>query len=1029
MTRFRLFAAALAVAGLAAAGLPSPGALPAAPDRPIDRVFRDLAPAVVQAQAPGALTSDDFTGLRFRNIGPATMSGRVVDMDVVESNPYTMYVASATGGVWRTTDNGITWAPVFEKEAVSSVGDIAVFQPNPSIIWVGTGERASRQSVGWGDGVYKSTDAGRTWTNVGLRDSKHIGRIVLHPSNPDVAYVAAQGSVWGPGGDRGLYKTTDGGKTWTRLFEVDADTGVTDVAMDWSDPDTLYAASYQRRRSAFGFNGGGPGSALWKTTDGGATWTKLTGHGLPDGEYGRIGIAVYRKDPRIVVVSIEQGTRYNASTAYINRKGGLYRSEDKGATWTFMSDWNPRPMYASQPTIDPNDDKRVYMLNSYSFSDDGGKTFTSPRTTTHGDDRFVWVDPKDSRHVIKLDDGGIGISYDRGLKFLYVQSLPLSQYYRVAVDNAVPYNIYGGLQDNGCWVGPSASWTSNGILNEDWSRLCGGDGFWSVPDPTDPTIVFSSSQFLGLVRNNRATWETEDIRPGDPTGHIAGRRNWDTWGKNVPAQALGNAMHPANWDAPILLSPHDPSTIYAGGQHLFRSRDRGRTWEDLGDMTTGVDRSTLPLMGKMPGETTLSIDDGVPYYPGTTAIAESPRRKGVLYVGTDDGKFRVSMDEGKTFESGETRFPGLPAGAWFGGIEASRHADGTVYVTVDNHRSNDFGNYVYTSTDFGKTFTSITGDLPANRVARTLREDPKNPNLLYLGTEFGLWISPNRGRNWIELKNNMPTLPFNDLVIHPRDNDLVLASHGRGLWILDQLTSLQGLTPEVLSSDAHLFPVDPATQIRYTNLKAHAGDMVFRGENPPNGAIIDYWVAKTDTVVALSVHDSAGTLVQTLAPAGGRGVMRGINRVVWNLRQADLPLRGGGGDDDDDRPGAMLPGPYVMPGTYTVRMVVNGRTMEQQVEVGEDPRITVSPAERKAWTDFQVRVAALIREAAPLNDTVRKLEGSSAEIRDLKRQSAELLSRLRTLYGESGRWTGRPTADQASQANYYADALARIRRF
>lgn len=1004
-------------------------------------------PYVLHAQsqdvADATLRAPDLDGLHFRNIGPATMSGRVVDMDVVESDPYVMYVASATGGVWRTRDNGVTWQPVFERQAVHSVGDIAIFQPDPNILWVGTGERANRQSVGWGDGVYKSTDAGKTWTNVGLRTSRHIGRIVLHPTNPDIAYVAAQGSVWGPGGDRGLYKTTDGGKTWNRMLQVDDDTGVTDVAMDWSDPNTLYAASYQRRRSAFGFNGGGPGSAIWKSTDAGANWTKLTGNGLPAGEYGRIGIAVYRKDPRIVYVSIEQGTRYNASTAYIQPKGGLYRSENKGQTWQFMSTWNPRPMYASQPTIDPNDDQRIYMLNAYSYSDDGGKKFTAPRQTLHGDDRFVWVDPKDSRHVVKLDDGGIGISYDRGVKFLYVTSLPLSQYYRVAVDNAEPYNVYGGLQDNGCWVGPNASWTTNGVLNEHWSRLCGGDGFSAVPDPDNPRVVFSASQFLGLQRNDTRTWQVQGIRPGDPTGAIGGRRNWTTWGKDVPDQVLGNAMHPANWDAPILLSPHDRATLYVGMRHLFRTRDRGMTWQDLGDMTTGVDRSTLPLMGKMPDENTLSIDDGVPYYPGTTALAESPRRKGVLYVGTDDGRLRVSMDEGKTFEDQQARLPNLPKSSWIAGIEASRHADGTAYVTVDNHRSNDFTNYVFKTTDFGKTWTSIVGDLPADRVARTIREDTRNPNLLYLGTELGLFISPNAGRSWIELKSNMPTLAFNDLTIHPRDNDLVLATHGRGVWILDQLTSLQGLTPQVLSSDAHLFPIDPAAEIRYTNLKAHTGDMLFRGENPPNGAIVDYWLSagkggspadsardqSESPAIDLTVHDASGQLIQRLQPTARRGV----NRVVWNLRHADLPLRGRSFDDDDEGPaGPTTPGPLVMPGTYTVRLEVSGKTLEQKVVVKEDPRLDVTPADRKAWTDFQVQIADTIRQVAPINERVQKLPAGAAELADLKRQLSELTSRLSGLYADTGRWTGRPSADHQSRLKYYqemaktlADAAAR----
>jgi photosystem II stability/assembly factor-like uncharacterized protein len=986
-----------------------------------------LAVAVsVESQSPAPLRSSDLAGLRFRNIGPAAMSGRFVDMDVVESNPYTMYVASATGGIFRTTDNGITWAPVFEKEAVHSIGDIAVFQANPTIVWVGTGERANRQSVGWGDGVYKSIDAGETWTNVGLKTSMHIGRIATHPTNPDIVWVAAQGSVWGPGGERGVYRTLDGGRTWRRTLYVDEDTGATDVAVDWNDANVLYAATYQRRRSAFGFNGGGPGSALWKSTDGGATWRKLTGSGLPDGEYGRIGISVYRKDPRIVMVSIEQGQRYNASTAYIVRKGGLYRSNDAGATWRFMSDWNPRPMYASQPTIDPSDDRRVYMLNSYSYSDNGGETFTSPRTTTHGDDRFVWVNPRDSRHVIKLDDGGIGISYDRGLRFLYVASLPVSQYYRVAVDNAVPYNVYGGLQDNGCWMGPSASWTSSGILNEHWARLCGGDGFNAVPDPTNSRIVYASSQFLGLVRNDTRTWQAADIRPGDPTGAIADRRNWNTWGKPGAEQVLGNAMHPANWDAAVLISPHDASTLYAGGQHLFRSRDRGASWEDLGDMTTGVDRATLPLMGRPPDENTLSIDDGVPYYPTITAIAESPRRKGLLYAGTDDGRLRASTDEGKTWTDLQERLPGLPRSSWFSGIEASSHAEQTVYVAVDNHRSNDLRNYLYKSTDGGRTFTSIAGDLPANRVVRTVREDLKNPNVLFLGTEFGLFYTWNSGTNWVELKNNLPTLAFNDLVIHPRDNDLVLGSHGRGVWILDKINSLQELTPAVASSDAHLFSVAAASQIRYTNLKAHAGDLVFRGENPPSGAVIDFWVARTDTVVELTVHDAQGTLVQRIPPTQGRGVMRGVNRVVWDLRHEELPIRAGGGGDGDGPPRGNTPGPWASPGTYTVRLAAGGKRLEQKVEVRDDPRIDATAAERKAWTEAVMQTAALIRQFATVNDRIQKLPDTAPNVADLKRQGRELLARLGALYGNLNRFVAAPTRDQASRLKFYGEMAERL---
>jgi photosystem II stability/assembly factor-like uncharacterized protein len=951
------------------------------------------------------------------------MSGRVVDMDVVESNPSTWYVAGATGGLWRTTDNGVTWSSTFDAP-VHSIGDVAVFQPNPQIIWVGTGERASRQSVGWGDGVYKSTDGGTTWQNMGLATSMHIGRIQLHPSDPNIAYVAAQGSVWGAGGDRGLYRTTDGGRSWTRTLAVDDETGATDVAMDWNDPNVLYASTYQRRRSAYGFDGGGPGSALWKSTDAGATWAKLTGHGLPEGEYGRIGIGVYRKNPNILTVSIEQGARYNASTAYIVRKAGVYRSEDAGATWTFMSDWNPRPMYASQVIIDPNDDQRIYMLNAYSFSDNGGKTFTAPRTTTHGDDRFVWVNPTNSRHVVKLDDGGIGISYDRGNKFLYVTSLPLSQFYRVTTDNAVPFNIYGGLQDNGCWMGPSASWTTGGVLNDHFSRLCGGDGFHVIPNPLNPRTVYSASQFLGLQRNDTKTWEVQDIRPGDSTGHIAGRRNWETWGKPGATQVLGNAMHPANWDAPFIISPHDTATVYAGGQHLFKSTNSGRTWKDLGDMSTGVDRSTLPLMGRKPGENTLSLDDGVPYFPGVTALAESPRVKGVLYVGTDDGRFRVSRDGGATFTDVQTRFPGLPKDSWFAGVEASRHAAGTAYVVADNHRSNDFTNYVYATSDFGTTWRRIDATLPANRVARTVREDPRNAKLLYLATEFGVFISPDAGGQWLPLRNNMPVMPFNDITIQARDNTLILASHARGLWILDQLNALQELTPAVAASTAHLFTVQPAMQVRTTNLRPHTGDMIFRGENPANGALIDYWVREPGTSVELTVLDSAGRAVQTLKSTSTRG----INRVAWNLRHAELPIRSGGGEDDDAGPSPTTPGPLVLPGTYTVRLSVGGTAQQQRVVVKEDPRITVTRGERAAWTAFHREIAALVASHAPVAERWRAKTGTDAATRDGKRQANELSARISGLYGAVARYTGAPTSDQRSELRYYTRMAAELEK-
>jgi hypothetical protein len=534
--------------------------------------------------------------------------------------------------------------------------------------------------------------------------------------------------------------------------------------------------------------------------------------------------------------------------------------------------------------------------------------------------------------------------------------------------------------------------------------------------------VYSASQFLGLQKNDTRTWQVQDLRPGDSTGRIGGRRNWETWGKPGATQLLGNAMHPANWDSPIVISPHDTNTLYVGMQHLFTSKDGGRTWKSLGDMTTGVDRSTLPLMGRKPSEATLSLDDGVPYFPGVTALAESPLVKGLLYAGTDDGRLRVSRNGGLSWTDAQSKLPGLPKDSWFAGVEPSRHAAGTVYVVVDNHRSNDMTNYVYRSTDYGATWSRLEGDLPPNRVARTIREDVRNPRLLYLATEFGLFISPNGGGNWVPLRANMPLMPFNDIALHARDNALVLGSHARGVWVLDQLNALQELTPDVTAMPAQLFSMQPAYQIRTTNLRPHTGDMIFRGENPANGALVDYWLRDAGASVTLTVHDSTGRLVQSLTPVAARGV----NRVVWNLRHADLPVRSGGGEDDDEGPRATTPGPLALPGTYTVRLVHDGRTVERKVLVKEDPRLTVSRAERAAWTAFHREVAAALGAFAEVATRVRGLSGTDAATRDLKRQAGELQARLSTLYSAVGRWTGMPTADQRSQLRYYTRMAAEI---
>jgi photosystem II stability/assembly factor-like uncharacterized protein len=976
--------------------------------------------AVLAQDSP--LTTEALDALEPREIGPATMSGRIVDLAVIEADPTVFYLATATGGVWKTVNNGVTFQPVFQDEATHSVGDIAVHQGDTAVVWVGTGERASRQSSSWGDGVYKSTDGGKTWDNKGLRDSHHIGRITLHPNDPDIAYVAAMGHLWGPNDERGLYKTTDGGDTWERILHVDENTGAVDVQLDPKAPNVLYAATYQRRRRPYGFHGGGPGSALWKSMDAGASWTKLTNagldNGLPTGDIGRIGISVYWSDPRIVYASVEQGFRYNASTAYNERRAGLYRSEDHGETWELMSDWNPRPMYASQPLVDPNDDQRVYMLNSFSYSDDGGRSFTAPRNRTHGDDRLVWVNRADSRHVMKADDGGLGISYDRAQSWLYVTNLPVSQWYRVRVDNAVPFNVYGGLQDNGSWAGPSATYRSEGIINEDWVKWGGGDGFLNVVDTTNNRILYTESQYLGLSRVDMVTGERKSIRPGAPEGFIGARRNWETW-KDVGTfeeQRLGNAMPPANWDGPFLISPHDANTIYAGTNILWKSTDRGDRWAALGDRTTGVDRRTLAIMGELPREETLSLDDGIPYYPGLTIIAESPLQQGLLYVGTDDGNVQVSRDDGATWAEVSDRVPGLPDDAWVSGIEPSAHVDGRVYAVFNNYRNDDFANYVYRSDDFGESWTSVTGDLPAARVLRTVREDLRNPEVLFVGAELGLFYTPDGGSRWTEIRGGMPTMAINDLVIHPRDNDLVLGTHSRGIWILDDINALQELTPDVRAADAHLFTIEPAYMIQYRSERGHTGDMIFYGRNPDRGVRVDFWLAEGGPV-ELSVADATGSEIARWSRRGGAG----LNRQTWSLRHARPGQR-------EDSPPA---GPFVVPGTYTVRLEAAGTTVERPVEVMDDPRIEVDRATRVRWTEVQLEIGALVAEISPAAREAREWVGRVdrgevalsddlvAELRDISRELSELVSRTSRLLGGIAGWIGPLSGQEEEQWSFF----------
>lgn len=915
-------------------------------------IAASLTPAAIGAEKPKpaaapAITSETFQGLALRDIGPAIMGGRIDDFAVVETDPSTFYTATASGGVFKTINGGVTFEPVFDDQEVSTVGDVAIAPSDPSVLYVGTGEPNNRQSSSWGNGVYKTTDAGKTWTHAGLRDTHHIGRIVVHPRSPEVAYVAALGHLWGPNKERGLYKTGDGGKSWLNTKFIDEDTGFVDVAMDPESPDTLYAASYQRRRTPFGYNGGGPGSALWKTSDAGASWKRLT-KGLPEGELGRIGVNVYRKDPRIVYAVVEHA-----------KETGVYRSEDKGESWTKMSGTNPRPSYYSKIHVDPSNDQRVWVLGARMYySEDGGRNFkTDLVQKIHGDHHGFWIDPADSDHMILGSDGGIHVSRDRGRSWDYVNTLALAQFYEVSLDSRKPYNVCGGLQDNGTWLGPSRTLYQQGIANEDWLRVGGGDGFYCVIDPTDPSIVYVESQDGNVQRLHLGTFERRVIRPEPPEGE----------------------RYRFNWNSPILVSPHDPKTVYYGGNRLFGSKDRGDTWTLVTpDLTNGAERDRMPIFGKI-AKDFLSRNDGVVHFGSITTLAESPLKAGILWAGTDDGNLQLSRDGGSTWTNLTSRLPGVPKGTYVSRVEASRIGEGVAYAAFDGHRGNDFAVHLFRTDDSGQSWKPIAGNLPAGATVSVIREHPKRPELLFVGTEYALWASWNRGGTWVRLKSKLPTVPVDDIQIHPRDDDLVLATHGRGVWILDDLAPLVQMNDAVLGSDLHLFDIRPATQWRIYNHKANAGHKAFLGANPADGALISFYLkAKPGEKeeAKLTIKDAAGNVVRELS--GPKDKEAGVGRVNWDLRH-EPPV-----PPDPDGPGFGGPprGPFVPPGTYSVTVTLGSWSATKPVVVEEDPRIRVGEAERQAWYDAARAAARLWSRSDAASKAIEALNKQLTDLQE-----------------------------------------------
>jgi photosystem II stability/assembly factor-like uncharacterized protein len=887
-------------------------------------------------------------GVKLRNIGPANMGGRIDDFAVVESNPVVVYVATASGGIWKTDNNGVTWEPIFDSQETSTIGDITVAPSNPDVVWAGTGEPNNRQSSSWGNGVYKSTDGGKSWRNMGLNATHHIGRIVIHPHNPDIVYVAALGHLWGPNKERGLYKTTDGGKTWTNTKFIDENTGFVDVAIDYESPDTLYAAAYQRRRRGWGFSGGGPGSGLYKTTDGGENWVRLT-QGLPGGITGRIGLDIYRKNPSIVYAVVE------------HKQGGVFRSDDKGFSWKKMSRTNPRPMYYSKIRIDPNNDQRVWVLGARMYmSEDGGKTFNQNYIQRiHGDHHAMWINPQNSAHMILGSDGGIHFSYDRGKTWDFVNSLPLGQFYEIGFDMRKPYFVYGGLQDNGSWGGPSETYYVQGISNDEWFRIGGGDGFYTQVDPTDPDTIYAESQNGYLFRLNLETGESKSIRP-------------------LPEDP--KETYRFNWNCPIHISSHDPQTIYYGGNKLFISHDRGDSWEATIDLTRQEDREKMPLMGVLPDKSTLSKHDGIAFFGDITTITESPVKPGLLYVGTDDGHLQVSKDSGKTWKNVADKLPGVPPYTYVTRVVASHFAEGTAYATMDGHRNDDFEPYVFSTTDYGESWKDISGNIPVGSTVNVIREHHANPDLLFVGTERGAYFSVDRGKRWIRIKGNLPMVPVDDIAIHPRENDLILGTHGRSIWILDDITFLEQMTAEVQDSSAYLFDIQDATQLRLFYHKGNTGHKIFIAPNPPYGATMTYFLKqKTKKAPVLLIMDKDGQKVAEIKGPKNAGV----SRVSWNLRHGapDIPELG------RTRRGR---GPLVLPGEYDVTLKWDDQEMTKTLKVSDDPRIDISFADRKARHDTLVQLQYLFPYVSAATKAVGDLEKELEKVQKTLKKVAEV---------------------------------------
>lgn len=908
------------------------------------------------------------SGLKWRSAGPAFSSGRIADFAVNPKNHSEWFVAVASGHLWKTTNNGTTFEPVFDNYGAYSMGCIIYDPNNSNVLWLGTGEHNHQRSLGYGNGVYKSCDGGRSWKNMGLKESRQIGKIAIDPRNSDIVFVAAEGSVWGPGGDRGLFKTTDGGKTWKKVLEISENTGVNNIVIDPRNPDVMYASSEQRRRHVFTKIGGGPETALYKSVNGGESWDKMTS-GLPGGDMGGIGLAISPINPDIIYAIIESTPD----------AGGFYRSADRGASWQKMSNHSAQGQYYNMIFPDPKVLDKVYSMETVSqYTEDGGKTWKNiGNNKRHVDDHAMWIDPDNNRHFLIGGDGGIYETFDAGKEFVFKSNLPVVQYYRVQVDNSSPfYYIYGGTQDNNSHGGPSRSIRSNGVLTDDWFVTQGGDGFWTQIDPVDPNIAYAEAQYGNMVRFDRKSEEAVDIRPEPRKGEDSYK-----W----------------NWNAPLIISPHAHTRLYTAANKVFRSDDRGQTWEVISeDLTAKIDRNHWPVMGKYWSVDAVQKDISTSQFGTIVSLDESPVKENLLYAGTDDGLIQVTEDAGKSWRKAD-KFPGVPENTYVSDLMASRFDENVVFASFDNNLRDDFKPYICMSADKGKTWTSVSGNLPQNGAVHSLQQDFKNPELWFAGTEFGVYFTIDGGKNWIRLKSGMPDVQIRDMAIQTRESDLVVASFGRGFYILDNYSPLRDLKKENLDKQGYIFPIKDALMYLQTDAKYGQGSTVFAAPNPEYGATFTYFVKdvpktkkeirqekekelfkkgepipqpgeddlkaeklEASPYLTFTVSDEKGNPVRIIRKSASKG----INRVNWDLRyQSVRPVNADKFDPLSDNGGGIL----AMPGIYKVSLTLTAggetKPLAGPVQFNVKPlnNTTLPAPDRQSVVAFHARVMELAR--------------------------------------------------------------------